>query len=402
MIPKHITLKQLLKFAFIVFVLAIYFQLFFIHIYKGENLNKVLELTDYRAFFRAATMVHAGKISDLYTLDAQKKFQTELTSQDTEDGILSFRNPPLVAYVYSFLPINSYPKSFIYASICCNFLIFLSIIILFTQVRVSYVQLAIILMYLPVCWATLSGQTSAFILLSLVLIYVALKKQWYLLAGLLTFFLSLKPQYIIFIPAFLIITKKGFGKLLLGVIITQATSVTLNIILYGKTFITDYFLFVINTEGASTGTRPGSNINLFSLQPFADKLFGGQVSFIVLLAVSLLLNVIFLLLLNQAKNSKPLPILFSSIIIMGLVLNVHTLFSDLSFLLIPLFLVLDKRKLGLDFLILYFAPFLVLNEVNLQPAAFLLLMGCGFSILSGNRKSWKSLLQTSTYRSIDS
>lgn len=346
--------------------------------FMPNHARQYAEKNDVLAFYTAAQIVKTYGRSMLYEIKLQKDVQSTILSVPLTAGVLTYRNPPLLAYSYYPLAHLSFVTFFQVFGMLNILITGLCIYLLGTQLfKLNYlVQWAILISYLPVYWAVLFvGQPTPVIFLAFILQLIALKKNRPITAGLLSVVTAFKPQLLlqlIFIAAGL--RGPAQKKYLASAAFAQSVFWLINAWLYGAGFFPKYLKFALETEKLTRGTVLLNNFNLFTFNEVLSVRLPGYLAFWLIFSISMVSCCALWLWL--AKNwSADIVTLSPAIAIFSLFLTGHTMFTDLVFLTVPLgFFVARLENLTLSAIksfefrtavLLYFLP--ILAFVFMQP-----------------------------------
>ena len=363
-----------IKFPLIYLFSALWFILLTFSFFE-TNTNKYYEqkrnTIDFNAYLTGA-LVTKNQPNNLYNEKTQYAYQ-EFLFNKSFNGLLSFRNTPLVALVnipYTFIaPLKAYKISFLVESIIVVFFIFYLAFI--TKSSKLFIPLSLI--FIPTASQSVYSQVAIVIALIYAGIFHLFKSEKYFWAGALTSFLILKAQYLIAFP-YLFIISKDKKSFLAGFTVFSALLVLVDSLIYKSFYLVDYVKFLLRTENRNFGT---DRLILFNVSNFL-KLFNlpDSLGFIV----SILFFAITLLVILYKKNTLTLERFFISLILWNISITIHSAPVDLIFLLIPITLLMrsEKNTDKMIAAILFFIPLLgMFEQINLQGfgGAVLLLLG---------------------------
>lgn len=336
---------------------------------------------DLLAFVTGATILKESP-RDLYNLQQQQLVQEKLRGlkPGVMGGVLSFRNPPIVAAL--FLPytyLNVFQQYRL--QIIVNFILQVIIFWLLTKRpwgnKEAVFWIVNIVAFLPILANYGFGQISFLLVLIYIAIYKSLKNDNSFQAGVFTGLLFIKIQYLIIIPWLLLLATKKL-RFLTGLVVSLTLMVIVNSALYGIDFLPLYLKFLVTSESSSFGTDILQN---YSIPSIMVALHINEIVAKVMLVSSLF--VIALVQIYKKRFTLSKEALFSGITVLGLTLNIHTMAPDLTLLLIPITFLYYQETLknGVALLILfYFLPWLGL--LKLQWIATIGLTAIGFYFLS--------------------
>lgn len=299
--------------------------------------------TDLVSFLTGAKILKEGNGVFLYDVATQRVFQNAVVAEYGSKLLLPFRNLPLMAYFYQPLLFMNLKSSFILVFIANIFLIgifYLAALHFFPKLKDHKYLIFLTLFFYPSASNLIVGQYTPLILLALFSIYILIKKENSLMAGIASSILATKLQYLLFVPFpfMLIKDKKRFVLGLLGGI---GLFVILNIVLVGGIRpLLKYPNFILETENASFGSRP---YQMFSLVGLASRFFPA-LSRPYMLIGNFLLYFLSLFMMFRSKLKSDINLFFSLGTTLTILFSVHTLAHDLIVFLMPIYLFLASEK----------------------------------------------------------
>lgn len=316
--------------------------------------------TDVVSFLTGAKIIKDGRVDYLYDVNTQFEYQNKVVSP-ARKKLLPFRNFPITAFVYTpFLEMslkNSYTVIFVINT--ALLLIFhLAFIKFFPGASKNKLLFLLPIFFYPSVANLIVGQHTPIILLVFLSIYLLTKRERPLWAGFATSLLMIKPQYLLFTP-FPLYLSKNRKQYVLGFIMGVLIFLVLNLMITRsyKPFL-NYPNFILSTEYSSYGSRPREMFTLYGLV----KQVMPQAKSELLIIGNLFLYVVFAVLtLKRSRILKNSDMLFTSGILLTILFSVHALSHDLLVLLVPLYIgiVNRTRRKGVIFL-LYIFPILTL------------------------------------------
>lgn len=224
---------------------------------------------DYTAFYTGWSIIRDGKGSMLYDLQLQSTIQKALLAEYLNiDSLLAFNYPPhvaLILYPLSYLPFRiSYIIWFLLQTMLVGFIVHLlwrqSTLMGWSQQE--SLALISVLVAIPAFYRTLYlGSFTILLLLCILGLYNALKKEKYLEAALWLVLGSFKPQVMVF-PALSLVFSRRWKTLGYAVIIMLFIFVTSSVLL-GWNIWLDFTNIVIKTsDSTQVWAKPSSMINL--------------------------------------------------------------------------------------------------------------------------------------------
>ncbi|MBN1162174.1 DUF2029 domain-containing protein [Patescibacteria group bacterium] len=340
--------------------------------FNDKNKDYLLR-SDFSAYYTGAKIVSMGEIDRLYDHAFQKQVQTEVRGYELP-GVLSFRNPPITAYLYSiftiFEPILAYRVYLI-----INIIVTFATIWFFCRyLNLDSKYFLYALWFLPTIGSLYNAQISPFLLLFFVLVYKSMKENKYFSAGLFSGLLFLKLQYLIAIP-FIWFLSKDKKKYITGVATSLSSCVLFSFLIYGGSFLRDFISFTFASEKIDYGTISVENFNIMSFSWFLRDIPYANLILLIITGSGLLSTYVYYYLKGKTIDFDRG---FSSAILFSITLNLHSLYTDLILFVIPLFLIVSREFFGkvnqnrerLFLYILYFLPYL--GFINLQGIAALI------------------------------
>jgi hypothetical protein len=374
------------NFLLIAFLIS---ALFFLRITMDTMFKKNILFMDFKAYMTGVSILHEGDVRKLYDLDSQTFHQEKIEKEssdyiDLPQGILAYLNPPLLAA--ALLPLSSLN----YYEAYTVFLLYNLVVIYITFKLLADVfsfnkSLAVILIFFPAVTASiLSGQISPTIFLIFLFAYKLVNKSP-LISGLLSGLILLKPQLFIFTPLLVLLAEKR-KVYFYGLFISSSLFYLLNVLFFGSDLISTYSNFLVARENPITGTDIMENFNIHSIYGLITKDLSLNF-YLALLGIAVYFGSLLLL----AKKASDRLTFLSLGIVYGLALNVHTMASDLIFLLIPLSIILsylEKNRAVLTtamFLVIYLLPFLGVLKIQWVTAVVMIISPLIYFFLSSRK-----------------
>ncbi len=300
------------------------------------------KLNDFIAFIVGASIVRDGKVKELYDRNLQVTYQDTIIAPNKINGLLSFRLLPVVAYIYIPL-LYLKPVAAFYTQAGINMiLLFLSIWVIKKTFRINWdvfwLCTSTILTFIPFRTVVLGGQLSALMLLVLCTSIYLAKHSRYFLAGVLLGLFLFKINLLVVVPFFFIVeylqNKHSLKDLCLGFFLSTFIIIGINVLIYGPSLLVVYPHYLLLSESIGYGTALFRNSNPTSIMSLLTTnrflLFGGSA------VISLVLAVLFLSLFRKAKN---FDILYATVPALGVFLNLHTMTTDLTLLVLSVYLI---------------------------------------------------------------
>jgi hypothetical protein len=144
--------------------------------------------TDFTTFYAAGAMVRDGFRHQLYDLETQLRFQSQVRAEGEVHGTLPFLHPPFEVPLFAALAYFSYPQAYLIWSLVNLTVLLGATTILRTHIpmlrkRPTWFWVVICLAYFPLFLGVLQGQEILLLLLVLTLTFVALKEDHDYTAG---------------------------------------------------------------------------------------------------------------------------------------------------------------------------------------------------------------------------
>lgn len=339
--------------------------------------------SDFVCLITGTRIIKEHRGETLYEIPTQLYYQQQIFHPLERTWLNPYRWPPFVTIL--FLPFANLPLIESYRLWAIFNIVLFSLLLLFFGKIFPWLtkdrrRLILPFFYLSVYFTIISGQTSLLHLLIFSLVYVSLESKKDKLSGLLCGLIAMKPQFLISVPFFFLLSKKKLnflGGLFFSLVIINS----LNTYLSGANYLFNYLDFSFKTETLEFGNRPYQMFSLFSTiisTPFLSKLPR---------EMNLVINgVLYLLSLAYFVSKKGLLSfnrLFSSALIFTVIFSVHTLSHDLTFLLLPILLLFEEGY-KITALILFLIPSAVFTG-NTYFASLILLV-IGFYLLKTNHQ----------------
>ncbi|HSX39715.1 MAG TPA: glycosyltransferase family 87 protein [Candidatus Saccharimonadales bacterium] len=285
-----------------------------------------------------ADIVRTGEGHFLYNEATQLGYQLSLMGNHPRTWLLPFRNLPLVAVL--FIPLSLFSHHVAYVALMlinCVFLFLTSFVLFRNNFKKVAIYFLFFLAYPPVFVCLIYGQFNCVLLFVVALSYVLLKnKSDGLLLGFLSALLALKINFLLFLP-YLFLLSKHKAKFTLGSLLSLSLQFLISLYIVGIGFIFEYPKFVLHTENAKYGTLITHS---FSLYPVLAKLFA-TTDISLLLLLDLVLIILSLLIFHFLRKND-IEIKFSLGIVLTLLLAFHVQIQDLTLLVIPLIVLIDR------------------------------------------------------------
>ena len=325
-------------------------------IFVMANILATLKIVSDRTFFNSsdfiaysigARMILDGQGKNLYNLDLQTTywdgFLKPLGVERTSPYILPYLAPPLTAVLfipYTFLPVN---MQFVVGLVVSVLVFLLGTVILGRTAKNTPLALLVVFSSWFVWVCVWQVQPTVWLFLVTVLLYRALDKQNYALAGFLCAFYIIKPQYLVIVPLVFLLTNKSWS-FLRTFLLAFTVFVGLNLLLSSpQTLLVDYPKFLALTDNPNYGNRW---YEMYSIQQLAYR-FTQHLStrfFPSTLLAGFSLYFAGLVVLNKNHTIESnRRYKFSAVIVLTLLTAYHVLPQDISLATIStLFVLFDK------------------------------------------------------------
>ena len=327
--------------------------------------------SDFIALYTAAKLVDTSP-QNLYDAGEQYKIEREVLW--SEGWKMRFLYPPFFALAIRPLGRMSYAAAY-WTWIGFTALLYsASVLLLIRETRQSGFILALVAIASPAFhWLMLSGQTSALALLIFVLIYVALTRRLYFLAGASMALLAYRPQFMILLAPICLIKLPraafiGFFSILFSLLVAGAVGLSLDS--YAR-----YFALIREmADLVRLGLFPlGFFISLYGLlRPLGSEVFASAGG----LGVTILLGYWLFIRWPNENDPERFAKWFATLIVATLLTMSYSLIYDLLLIMLVIALVPGPRQRGshaIPVAFLYCAPilyFFVGNDaINLSPIA---------------------------------
>lgn len=331
------TLSGLLIFVFFVsMILGILFYLFF-----GVS-RTVAVGSDLVSYLTGAMVIRQGKGEMIYDLSTQFSFQQEIARPSVKKNLLPFRSPPVVGLI--FVP-------FTYSSLVQAYKLFalfnLLILVLFTFFSVkifkkiiNYKLWAFIpFIFVPAVHSMLAAQISLILMLLYLFLYKFIKSEKSQAAGVLCGLLLLKPQYIISLPFFFLLSKDR-RRFIIGFISSFLLLVLVSVYVSGMGSILNYPQFLLFTESSVFGSRAQEMFSVGAI--FLSNLHISSLGLYGVLAFNAGLYFTALFIFVKRYKLVSFDQSFITATLFSLVFAIHVLSHDLTSLLVPVFVLLNR------------------------------------------------------------
>jgi Glycosyltransferase family 87 len=333
---------------------------------------------DFRQLYAAAFMVRTGHANELYEYEFQKEIQNQHVSW--QEQALPFVSPAYEALVAS--PLSLFPFGIAYfLFLAVNLIALMTCFILLRPWMTNlhavfrWLPIALFLGFLPVAVALIEGQDSILLTTALVSSFVLLTKHRNLVAGFMTGLALFK--FPIVLPVAALFLLRGRWRFLAGFAISGAAVVWLSIFLTG---MSQTRLYVESLAAISGITTPTSALALYpvewqkmaNLHGLVFGLAGTWIPPARLQVLTILLSMaIFGWIAFRGRRVDNAYALLLMAIPCSVLIGHHTYIHDLSVLLLPTIILLNKylpaeaggdpseRLIGRSAALMFVSPILV-------------------------------------------
>ncbi|MCH7641362.1 DUF2029 domain-containing protein [Patescibacteria group bacterium] len=357
------------------FTLAATLAGIFVYLFSPNRSNAAEMGSDYLSYITGASLVRENQGNKIYDLATQSAYQKEILALRDKEGVLPFKSPPFVAILFLPLTFFSFLTGYkVFAIFNLTLLALLTFLFAktFPEVRKLSFWFLVPFLYLSSMQTIIAGQISFVTTLIVLALLVFLNSKRVFAAGIVSSLLILKPQYVIAIPFFLLLSKKR-KSFMTGFALALMFLILISIAVSGLPALLGYPSYLLSTENPTYGSHLQDmftlNSTLLSI-PDVERLGYGY---------SLLINGIFYLaalyLFMRRYTKVSYTQSFISATILFLVFAVHVQSHDLSVLLVPVFLllhtaVLEKERGKNLILLLALSLFLLPNIIRyISPIA---------------------------------
>jgi hypothetical protein len=341
-----------LLFAFFSFLLLFHLMLF----WRAKD-DALKGSADFSIFYTAAKMIQHGQGAQLYDIAAQGRMESVLYPKvTTRGGTLIYDHPPFEALLYLPLAYVSYATAYIIWLVISVLLLLLAVRLLspyMTEIKAAWAPLPILL-YISsflVFVGLLQGQDSILLLLIFTLVFINLKQGRDFKAGLFLAIALFKFQYAVpFLIPFILWRR---WKVVGGFAVSSVVLFLVSLPVAGLRGTLSYAIFLSNLlKGVSShgvqyslGFLPNTVPNIRgAVEMMAPSLLpqSFQKPIIVLLSSIAVLWATRLWPLGRTPSAKTFDLGFSLALVTSVLVSYHVLVHDLSLLLIPFVLVLNR------------------------------------------------------------
>ncbi|MFZ5424395.1 MAG: glycosyltransferase 87 family protein [Patescibacteria group bacterium] len=343
MVNNLISFKKLEnRFPYIfLFIISVSLLSALVLIYRYYHHSFFIEASDLGQFLSGAQIINSGEGSLLYDLNTQLNYQNKLTFPLIRSGVLPYRSLPFVSLIYiPFIGTNYYSSYY-------AFLIFNIILLIIFAYLVSsflfkgnhfFFILFLCFSYIPFTQMLFGGQVSMFMVFSLFLTYLFLKKDHIVVSGAFAALLLIKPQYVIFVPFIFLYTSKKL-HFAFGFFMSCVVLFLISVYMSGLDAVLYYPHYIFLTEEIIYYSKPAS---LVTLQHSLNLLLGNKNYVFILNSVLVLLVYLMVWISRKKLNIEELFVIAS---VFTLLLSLHAYSYDLMLWLFPSLLLLKLNYL---------------------------------------------------------
>ena len=303
---------------------------------------------DFRQLYAAGYMVRSGHAHDLYDYQAQKEFQSRLVTPD--ELTLPFIRPAYQALLFAPLSLLKYRNAYLVflavnlfvLGICYRLLRPLTNL---TQVW-SWLPLALVLSFLPICVALMQGQDSILLTMLLAAAVVMLDRKRDLLAGILVGLGLFKFQIVLPIALLFFLWRRW--RVAAGFALSASAVLLLSVGIVG---FSESASFVRSVLSVGNGVGSGGNALGFplrvtlmaNLRGLVFGIAGGRISSSLAQGLTVILSIFVLIWVavwapRRLRGSDAMILAITVATVVSYYLFIH----DLSVLLIPAVITLNR------------------------------------------------------------
>lgn len=304
--------------------------------------DDVIAETDFVGYLTGASIIRDGKGEMIYDLKTQDVYQKELLRPYNKPITLSYKNTPFVTLLFlpfTYLPLVQGYKLFVFINLMLLAFSTNLLAKVFKGIKKFKLWFLIPFVFFPSLWTIISGQTSFILLMVYLSMYYFIKSDKPFKQGMVSGLLLIKPQYIVGLPFFLLLAKRKtpFVK---GFIFSSSILFIISAYLSGLNSLLSYPSFLLSTEIGAFGSYIS---RMFSL---SSALFNipeiSKQGYIFVLIISAVFYLVTLFLYKMRYKLVGFEKSFISATLFSLVFAIHTQLHDLSILLVPIFILLEK------------------------------------------------------------
>ena len=304
--------------------------------------EKLIVDSDVVSFITGAKMVRSGVKNEIYDLPTQHFYQNQVVAPFVKENALPFKNFPI--FILPFIPFTFLPLRLSYIIFAFFNLAILGLFVFvsaktFKRIKEFRLWFLAPFVFLPNILTIILGQLSIILAFTYLFIYKSLKENKAFLAGVISGFLFLKPQYIVAVPFFLLLAKKR-PVFLKGFIIVFLILILSTFLISGPDALLKYPSFLLLTENESFSGHTQRMFTLSSTLYYNPPI--KFMSFKAVLILNALLYFLFYYIFIRKYKQIEFSLAFASATIFSLLFAVHVLEHDLAILLVPIMLLINS------------------------------------------------------------
>lgn len=333
-----------------------------------------------------------GAEKDFYDIDIQRTYQEEAI-RERGGLMLPFRSPPIIALLFSFFARYDIHASYMLFYVF-NLVVFsCSVYLIYKFLTPNNKRLLVFYPFYWSVWVNLvQGQISIVFLTIYLFVYRMFQKGEEKGAGFVSAFLILKPQLLVSLPFFFMLSKHKWRFLkhfLLGAFIIYIVSAMIS----EPGWVTNYIRFIIDTEGKTFGSYNTRYSTLTSFIYFVTR-NRFQVLDNLVYGINFLLYGVILFVFTLRLKRLSFRRAFASSILLSLPFSVHLYNHDLIYMIIPFYLILVNVKgessLSIKGIILagiFLGPLIAIKN---SIIVFVIIFASGLYLLFTRRFRWSA------------
>lgn len=325
------------------FVISVFISILFFLIWskiKTPVLNN-LKSCDFFSYYTGSYAIRVGRVKDIYNIDKQIGIKNNLL-EDTNNWVLPYRAPVSTGLFY-------YPYTFLNPRLAYNvfFLIQVILLLVCSYLILNKLNTSILVVLLfsispPIIGGMIQGQLSILLTVVCLLSITLFEKNRYYLSGLMLSFILLKPNLSLVIFLSLILARNT--KYFLGVLTGSLSIFLVNLIIYGKYFISDYLKFLLLTEKPYYGSHIGASYTIKTLVEATKTVSGYDFSaYLLPFTILMVITISILLFIKRDRIYSSYKERLGLAILLGVPLGLHVNTYDLSILIIPISILVVKK-----------------------------------------------------------
>jgi hypothetical protein len=302
---------------------------------------------DFRQLYAAGYMVRTGHAGQLYDLQAQQHFQDTLVGND--ERALPFIRPAYQALL--FVPFSCLPYRNAYLAFLAVNLVLLAAVFWILRPRMGnlsrvwrFLPAFVILVFYPIELALMQGQDSIILLALLAAALVALEKDEAVKAGILVGLGLFKMQIVIPIALLFLLWRRW--RFFTGFVLAAGlvSLISLGVVGFAQSAAYAHSLFSVGTNMAAADQFPLRVSIMANLRGLFFGLLGGRLPafdiqlLTIIVSMVVLICVAFAVKDDEEKKVDGFVIAITASLVVSYYLFIH----DLSVLLIPIVVTLDR------------------------------------------------------------